>query len=119
MKNLHKEKYFLIGLLVLFPLVVLAQLPTVNPQPAPGLTLQEIENLIKRVAQFIIVLGVVLALIFIVVGGISWMKAGGDEEAAKKAKKRIWSGIWGALIVIGVGVILQTLAKVVTRTFFT
>ncbi|MEK7659371.1 MAG: hypothetical protein AAB338_01810 [Patescibacteria group bacterium] len=107
-----------VAFLVLLPVIVLAQLPTVNPPVVPGTTLTEIENIIRRVAQFILVLGVIAALIYIVLGGIGWMRAGGDDTKIKEAKTRIWSGVWGALVVIAIGLILQTLAGVVTRVFF-
>lgn len=105
-------------MLVLMPVFVLAQLPTVTPPIVPGTTLTEVENILRRIAQFILILGVIAALIFIVLGGIKWMQAGGDETKIKEAKTKIWSGVWGALVVIAVGLILQTLAGVVTRIFF-
>ncbi|TSC91292.1 MAG: hypothetical protein G01um10142_20 [Parcubacteria group bacterium Gr01-1014_2] len=107
-----------IAMLVLLPVVVLAQLPTVNPPVVPGTTLTEVENIVRRLAQFILIIGVVAALIYIVWGGIAWMRAGGDDTKIKAAKTQIWSGVWGALVVIAVGLILQTLAGVVTRVFF-
>lgn len=115
------KKYLVISaiaMLVLMPVLVLAQLPTVSPPIVAGTTLAEVENLLRRVAQFIIVLGVIAALIFIILGGVKWMRAGGDAIKITEAKTQIWSGVWGALVVIAVGLILQTLAGVVTRTFF-
>lgn len=105
-------------LLVLAPALVSAQLPTVSPPTVPGTTLAEIETILERVGQFILVLGVIFALIYIIIGGVAWMRAGGDPAKIETAKTRIWSGVWGALVVIAVGLILQTLAGVVTRTFF-
>ena len=107
-----------VAMLLVLPLLVLAQLPTVSPPIVPGLTLAEAENLVRRVAQFIIVIGVIFAVIWIVLGGIAWMRAAGDETKVKAAKDRVWAGVWGALVVLAVGLILQTLAGVVTRVFF-
>ena len=107
-----------VATLLVLPLLVWAQLPTVSPPIVPGLTLAEAENLVRRVAQFIIVIGVIFAVIWIVLGGIAWMRAAGDETKVKAAKDRVWAGVWGALVVLAVGLILQTLAGVVTRVFF-
>ena len=107
-----------LAVVLLAPLIVWAQLPTVSPPIVPGTSLAEVENLIRRVAQFILVLGVIAALIYIVLGGIAWMRAGGDPTKITAAKTQIWSGVWGALVVIAIGLILQTLAGVATRTFF-
>lgn len=107
-----------IAVLLVLPVVVLAQLPTVSPPTVAGTDLAEVERLVARVGQFILVIGVIFALIWIVLGGISWMRAGGDQTKITEAKTRIWSGVWGALVVLAVGLILQTLARVVTRVFF-
>ena len=105
--------------LVLMPFLVFAQgLP--NPQAPVGgraIDLQEIENLIDTIAQFLIVVGVVIAVIFIIIGGILWISGGGGDTTAK-GKAYVKNGIYGAAIILGVGVILQTLAGLVTRTFF-
>ena len=105
---------------VLTPVLVLAvTLPTPTP-PTSGqaLTLVEIENLIKRIAQFLIIVSVIIAVIFIIWGGVMYMAARGNEEQATKAKSTIFNGIIGAAVVLGVGVILQTLAGLITRSFF-
>ncbi|MEK7194968.1 MAG: hypothetical protein AAB561_00030 [Patescibacteria group bacterium] len=100
-------------------LVSAAVLP--NPTPplsGQGVTLSEIEALIQRIAEFLIIFGVIIAVIFIIWGGIMWMYAGGNDEDVEKAKSRIWNGVYGAAIVLGVGVILQTLSRLITRSFF-
>ena len=122
MFSLNKIKKYLaipaVVMLLLLPVLVLAQLPGPTVPTVPGTTLLEVENLIKRFAQFMLVIGVVIAIIYIIWGGIQWMRAGGDDTKVKTAKTQIWSGVWGALVIIAVGLILQTLARVVTRTFF-
>lgn len=102
----------------LAPLLVFA-LPTPVPVvTGTAVTLDEIEDLINGIARFLIVISIVVATIFIVYGGIRWIAAQGNEEAVGKAKQIVWQGILGALVILAVGVILQTLAGVVTRTFF-
>ena len=92
-----------------------------NPQlpvTGQGVTLAEIQARITQIAQFLIVVSLVVAVIFIVWGGIRWMTAGGDEAKAKTAKQTILHGIYGAAVILAVGVILQTVAGLVTRSFF-
>lgn len=105
---------------VLMPVLVLAvTLPTPTP-PTSGeaVTLDEIESLIRRIAQFLIIVSVIVAVIFIIWGGVMYMAARGDEDRVKTAKSTIYNGIIGAAVVLGVGVILQTLAGLITRNFF-
>lgn len=105
---------------VLMPVLVLAgALPTPTPPVGgTGLSLVEIEALIRRIANFLIIVAVVIAVIFIIWGGIMYMAARGNDEQAGKAKTTIFNGIIGAAVVLGVGVILQTLAGLLTRSFF-
>ncbi|MBI4158303.1 MAG: hypothetical protein HY505_01625 [Candidatus Yanofskybacteria bacterium] len=105
---------------VLMPVLVLAQQLPVPQPPTTGqaITLIEIEALIKRIAQFLIIVSVIIAVIFIIWGGVMYMAARGDETAATNAKTTIFNGIIGAAVVLGVGVILQTLAGLITRSFF-
>ena len=89
--------------------------------PNPGLpvggapiTLSEIQDRIQTIAQFLIVVSMVIAVIMIVYGGIRWMISSDPAEA----KTIVTNGLIGAAIVLAVGVLLQTLAGVVTRSFF-
>ncbi|KKT28017.1 MAG: hypothetical protein A2657_00065 [Candidatus Yanofskybacteria bacterium RIFCSPHIGHO2_01_FULL_44_110b] len=101
---------------LILPIIAMAALP--NPTPAvsgTGFTLSEVEGLIRQIAQFLIVVSVIIAVVVIIYGGIRWMLAKGDP---KEAKSIVWNGIVGAAIVLAVGVILQTIAGLVTRNFF-
>lgn len=122
MSKLNKHKVLLVALtlvVILMPVLVLAQLPVPQP-PVTGdaIDLNEIEDLIRRIAQFLIVVSVIIAVIFIIWGGVLYMVARGDETKATAAKTTILNGVIGAAVVLGVGVILQTLATLITRTFF-
>ena len=86
--------------------------------PLPGtstdaVVAEDISDLIGEVAYFLIISSTIIAVIFIVWGGIQWMSSGDNTEKQKKAKANIQNGIIGALIVLAVGVILQTIASFV------
>ena len=91
-----------------------ALVPAGLPVTGAPVTLSEIQDRIQTVAQFLIVVSMVIAVIMIVYGGIRWMIASDPAEA----KKIVINGIIGAAIVLAVGVILQTVAGLVTRSFF-
>ena len=60
-------------------------------------------NLIDTIAQIIrIGLGFlgVIAVVIILLGGFKWMTAGGNEDKVKDAKKLIFSGITGLVIIL-------------------
>lgn len=93
-------------------------------QPEPGIaggsawTLDKVKSVINTIGQTMIILGVVIAVIFIIWGGINYMLAQGDPKKADTAKTQIKNGLIGAAIVLGVGVILQTISSLVTGQFF-
>ena len=101
------------------PFLALAALvPTLTNVPGTGITLGEIETIIRNIATFLVVISIILAVVFIIIGGIMYMAERGNDEMVEKAKKTIFNGIIGALVVLAVGVILQTLAGIVARSFF-
>ncbi len=101
--------------LVSLPFLVLAD---VNLPTGTELTLTKIQQLIETVANWLMIIAIVIAVIFIIWGGIKYMTARGNDAAIKEAKSSIFNGIIGAAVVLGVGVILRTTAALVTRTFF-
>lgn len=92
---------------------ILAQLP-----PGQPVTFDELDRLIGRIATFIMFASVSLAIIFIVRAGITWMYAGADSAKVGEAKGQLKSAIIGAFVVLAVGVIINTMAAIVTREFF-
>ena len=112
--------------MALMPVLVLAQLPPAGALPTPTspyagnpITLTDVQDIIESVATFLIVISVIVAVIFIVWGGMMYMMAGDDASKSGAAKTRIVNGIIGALVVLAVGLILQTLASLVDfNTFF-
>lgn len=88
------------------------------PAPGRGLTLAEIGSLIAIVGSFLTSIGVLLAIIALVVSGIIYMKAGADLTKIANAKTWLKNVLIGALIVLGVGMIINTLANIISREFF-
>src|SRR3989344_4885838 len=86
--------------------------------PGDPITIDEVDSLIGRVAQFLVVTSVLIAVIMIVWSGITYMAAGANATKVTEAQTRLKNAIIGAAIVLGVGVIIQTIAGIVTRGFF-
>jgi len=86
--------------------------------PGQPVTFDEIDSLIGRIAQFLVVVSVLIAIIMIVWSGITYMYAGSDSTKVGEAQTRLKNSVIGAAIVLGVGVIIQTIAGIVTRDFF-
>ena len=112
---------YLILLLLVAVAPTLTWAQTVNdkliPQVTP-LTLSRTEQLTVRVGQWLLRMSIVLALIVLTVGGITFMTAGPNMERVAMAKKIILNGIIGSVIVMGVGLLLQTINSFFNQTFF-
>ncbi|MDP3954637.1 MAG: hypothetical protein Q8Q06_04485 [bacterium] len=105
---------FITGLIlatILFamPLGVFAQEEGGNELlPGTPITLQSIQNSVRDIAQFMIYIGALIAIIFIVYGGIKYMSAGPNATQAAAARDIIKNGLIGAIVVAGVGTLLAT-----------
>jgi len=98
--------YLAVALLLIVPFVVSAEVER------GALTKADIASLAQTIADWLYIIGFAVALVIIVVGGIMYMTAGGDEDKVGKAKKLIVSGLIGAAIVLLAGVILDTLESI-------
>jgi hypothetical protein len=91
--------FLLTGLYLLLPTVVFAQCPPgyenlckVGPDTNP--------NLFANIVQYLIIIGVVVSIIFIVWGGIKWTTSGGDKEKVQQARGTITAAIVGLIIAL-------------------
>ncbi len=115
MNSIRKWGWVVPAALIALPILSFA---AVNLPTGTELTLTKVQQLIETLANWLIIIGVVIAVIFIIWGGIKYMASGGDAAKAKEATTAIRNGVIGAAVVLGVGVILRTTAALVTRTFF-
>jgi len=89
-----------------------AQLPPL-PDGDP-VTLYGIESYVGSIYRFFVTVSVVLAVLTLVVSGIMWATAG-DSNRIDKAKGYFKSGIIGAAILLGIGVIIATLNLIINQ----
>jgi type IV secretory pathway VirB2 component (pilin) len=119
MEKVKKIARWAVPAALLLPLIAFAvEVPGTNLPGGTELTLTKIKDIIQTVANWLIIVGVIIAVIYIIWGGVSYMAARGDAAKAKTATEHIKNGVIGAAIVLGVGVILRTVAALVVRTFF-
>ncbi len=83
------------------------------------LSLNEIADIVFEVVDFIILMSGVVVTAFIIISGIRWATAGSDTTKVENAKQAFKAGIIGALVILGVGVIVNTVEVIITdRDFF-
>lgn len=108
------------GSLYLFSAVsVLAEKIDLNP-PTGAIGPNEIK--IEKIPQFIItllfVVGIVIAVAFLIYGGIKWILSGGDKQAVESARGHIIAAIVGLLIVVAAFFILNVIFRLLTGQSF-
>jgi heme/copper-type cytochrome/quinol oxidase subunit 2 len=94
-----------VGLLVL-PLATRAALdPTLglsngNVAVATGLGSQDVRQTIGKIINVALSLLGIVVLVIIIYGGFLWMTAGGNDDKVSEAKKWIFGGIIGLVIIL-------------------
>lgn len=83
------------------------------PQGNP-ITTRTIESVIRVIYNFIIFFASFAAVATIIISGIMWLVAGDNPERVKRAKGFFWAGIIGSLIILGAGVIINTVGYFVS-----
>ncbi len=100
---------------LLFTASSFAQVTPIAISPPAG-SAQNIS--IANIPQFIIsilfVAGIVIAIAFLIYGGIKWILSGGDKSAVETARNHIVAAIVGLVIVIAAFFILSTVITIIT-----
>lgn len=91
------------------PALAFAQIPP----PAGGpRSVGELFNLFISILGWVFSFAVVLAILLIIWGGVTYMTAGGDDTKIGNAKKRIIWGLVGVAIIIGAWAIIYIVASI-------
>lgn len=61
---------------------------------------EDLGELLSQVLILLFAFAAILAFVFIVIGGIQWITAGGDKIAAQSARDRITAAVVGLVIVV-------------------
>lgn len=110
-------KWAIPAAMVAMPLLTLAVELNV-PTAGEALTLNNIKDIIITIANWLMTIGVVIAVLFLAWGGIKWITAGGDSKKVDDAKAIIKNGFIGLVVLFGIGIILRTASSLITRSFF-
>ena len=57
-------------------------------------------NVVRGIVQFILIVAFIAAFVFLLIGGIRWIVAGGDEKAVAGARGTITAALIGLVIVL-------------------
>lgn len=81
------------------------------PGGIPDGGLVSFEKIIRIGIQALFTVAVILSLIFIIWGGISWITSGGEKEGLEKARKKIIYAIIGLVVTLSAFFIVNIVTK--------
>ncbi|MCC6404815.1 MAG: hypothetical protein IT405_00275 [Candidatus Yanofskybacteria bacterium] len=106
-------KRLLLPLASLSPVLALAQSVPV-PIEGETLTLRKIVLLVQDVIDTLFILVSIVIVGVMVYAGFKMATAGGDSKKFDEGKTRLKQAVWGAIVVFGVGIIINTIADFAT-----
>jgi heme/copper-type cytochrome/quinol oxidase subunit 2 len=114
MKFLKKHYYSIIAILLFLPSKIFAQVGNmnVNLSGANPIKANDIYGLVSAILDFVVKIGAVVVVFFIIYAGFQFVTAQGSEDKISKAKTTFFWTIVGALILLGA----LTLSNVVCNT---
>lgn len=84
------------------------KIPAPQGVPAGGLFTKG-EDILKASVNLLFIVAAVLAIIFLILGGIRWITSGGDPKGVEAARKQITYAIIGLIIVFLAFLIVNTI----------
>lgn len=83
-----------------------------------GIPFLNLGSLMSNILALLFFFAALLAFLFIIIGGIQWITAGGDKAAAQAARDRITAAVVGLLIVVASFAITMILSVVLGINLF-
>ena len=81
------------------PAIVLAQGNNIIPSESIG-KVNNILVVIQAIIRFILIVAFIAAFIMLLIGGIRWITAGGDEKGVASARNMITAALIGLVVVL-------------------
>lgn len=101
------------SLILTAPMIARADLP-----PGNAVTLGDVTNIVATLGEFLVIMSMVVAVICIVGSGIMIMTSGSNSGQFTKGITWLKNAALGAGVALAAGVIINTVAAVIDRSFF-
>lgn len=73
--------------------------PPVSPEGISLVNITNIGGLVSAIVGSLIIIAALLAFLYLILGGISWITSGGDKAGMESARNKITHAIVGLIIV--------------------
>lgn len=82
------------------PAAVIAAVPSGELVPGEIRPINNIVSVVRGIIRFILVVAFVVAFIMLLIGGIRWITAGGDEKGVAGARNMITAALIGLVVIL-------------------
>ncbi len=82
-----------------------------------GWKIPSFADIISFIIKFLFFIGGLVALLFLLLGALSWVTSSGDKEAVKKAQDKIQAAVVGLVVIVAVLAVMATLELALKPTF--
>lgn len=79
--------------------------------PEPDYAVSSIGNLLSGLVNAAIVIGALAAFLYLILGGLQWITAGGDKTKTEEAQKKITNAIIGLVIIAAAYAIITVVVQ--------
>ena len=83
----------------------------IDGRPTGIFRISQAENIVGEIGDFVLLLGAAAVIISFMWAGISYLRAGADEQKVQDAKARLKWTLVGSVVIMGIGVILATISQ--------
>ncbi len=105
-----KSQYLILSLF--FVPTVLAEDIQVSPG-ALGFQIPTLSDVLTFLIRAVFIVGGLAALLYLLMGAISWITSGGNKENVQKAQEKIQAAVIGVILIAVVLAVIATLEQVV------
>ena len=69
-------------------------------QGGPGSALNYIKTVITKTIVLVLIVGIVITLIYLILGGMQWVTSQGEKDKVEAARKKLTFAIIGLLVIL-------------------
>lgn len=85
----------------------------INISPPPGsITDVPLENIPQFIVTLLFIVGLIIAIVFLIYGGVRWILSGGDKARVEAARGHVVASIVGLVIVAGAFLIFSVVFQI-------
>lgn len=83
-----------------------------------GFTVPNLAKVLSFVIRFLFFFAGLAALLYLLLGALSWVTSSGDKENVKKAQDKIQAAVVGLVVIVAVLVLIATMEQLVLKGAF-